>query len=255
MQSKRALVGRVNPPMQPPADTEEKGRVYCGAHSRRTGRPCKNFAMPNGRCRMHGGKNTGNRTEQPKTAGIKFGIYADVGLLPDEYPVYEGITGTIGTLNEEIHMARIKLRRCYKAQARLDQVRDEMALLVNDREAWLEFALGNGVLTLAEVETKEGQALVGDQYEKYLEDYANHKLVKKVHDYSTEIRHFTTLILRLEAQRKELLEGGTGGEDFVRQLAEDLRGFNDNAMGTLPVDNGGGLGSGNYPELEARNGQ
>jgi hypothetical protein len=204
---------------------------------------------------MHGGKNKGNphlTPEQSKTCAIQYGIYADVGLLDDEYPVYEGIQGVIGTLNEEIHMARIRLRRCYRAQARLDQVRDEMALLVNDREAWLEFALGNGVLTLAEVETKEGQALVGDQYEKYLEDYANHKLVKKVHDYSDEIRKFTQLILRLEAQRKEIMASGTGGEDFVRQLAEDLRGFNDKAAALMP--GGGQLGAGNYPEAEAGNG-
>lgn len=31
----------------------------CGAHSRRTGHPCKSPAMSNGRCRMHGGKATG----------------------------------------------------------------------------------------------------------------------------------------------------------------------------------------------------
>ena len=31
----------------------------CGAHSRRTGKPCRNPAMKNGRCRMHGGKSTG----------------------------------------------------------------------------------------------------------------------------------------------------------------------------------------------------
>jgi hypothetical protein len=28
----------------------------CGAHSRRTGQPCRAPAMRNGRCRMHGGK-------------------------------------------------------------------------------------------------------------------------------------------------------------------------------------------------------
>ncbi len=28
----------------------------CGAHSRRTGNPCRQPAMANGRCRMHGGK-------------------------------------------------------------------------------------------------------------------------------------------------------------------------------------------------------
>lgn len=31
----------------------------CGAHSRRTGKPCMAPAMKNGRCRMHGGKATG----------------------------------------------------------------------------------------------------------------------------------------------------------------------------------------------------
>jgi len=31
----------------------------CGAHARQAGRPCRNWAMPNGRCRMHGGKSPG----------------------------------------------------------------------------------------------------------------------------------------------------------------------------------------------------
>lgn len=31
----------------------------CGAHSRTTGLPCRNPSMPNGRCRMHGGKSPG----------------------------------------------------------------------------------------------------------------------------------------------------------------------------------------------------
>jgi hypothetical protein len=34
-------------------------RRLCGAHSRRTGEPCKGLAMSNGRCRMHGGLSTG----------------------------------------------------------------------------------------------------------------------------------------------------------------------------------------------------
>ena len=31
----------------------------CLAYARTTGLPCKNASMPNGRCRMHGGKSTG----------------------------------------------------------------------------------------------------------------------------------------------------------------------------------------------------
>ncbi len=37
----------------------------CGAYCRTTTMPCKNAAMKNGRCRMHGGKSTG----RPITTG------------------------------------------------------------------------------------------------------------------------------------------------------------------------------------------
>jgi len=39
----------------------------CHAHARTTGEPCKNASMPNGRCRMHGGKSTG----RPISHGLK----------------------------------------------------------------------------------------------------------------------------------------------------------------------------------------
>lgn len=39
--------------------------ALCGAHCRTTGQPCQNYQMPNGRCRMHGGKSTG----RPVTTG------------------------------------------------------------------------------------------------------------------------------------------------------------------------------------------
>jgi hypothetical protein len=37
----------------------------CGAKTR-AGLPCRAAAMPNGRCRMHGGPSTGPRTEEGK---------------------------------------------------------------------------------------------------------------------------------------------------------------------------------------------
>ena len=52
----------------------------CGAHSKRTGRSCKAPAMPNGRCRMHGGKSTGPRTPEglarSRKANWKHGGYS-----------------------------------------------------------------------------------------------------------------------------------------------------------------------------------
>ena len=44
----------------------------CGAHARRTGQPCKGWAMANGRCRLHGGKSTGPRNPHKRiTHGLR----------------------------------------------------------------------------------------------------------------------------------------------------------------------------------------
>ena len=52
----------------------------CGARSKRTGKPCRAAAMPNGRCKVHGGKSTGPRTpeglERSKRANWKHGYYS-----------------------------------------------------------------------------------------------------------------------------------------------------------------------------------
>src|SRR5262245_20034921 len=49
----------------------------CGARSKRTGKPCRGAAMPNGRCKLHGGKSTGPRTpeglERSRRANWKHG--------------------------------------------------------------------------------------------------------------------------------------------------------------------------------------
>ena len=51
----------------------------CGARTRRGGR-CEAPAMPNGRCRMHGGKSTGPRTpeglERLRAARTKTGLHS-----------------------------------------------------------------------------------------------------------------------------------------------------------------------------------
>ena len=51
----------------------------CGARSKRTGKPCRGAAMPNGRCKFHGGKSTGPRTpeglERSRRANWKHGSH------------------------------------------------------------------------------------------------------------------------------------------------------------------------------------
>jgi hypothetical protein len=52
----------------------------CSARSKRTSKPCRAAAMPNGRCRLHGGKSTGPRTpeglERSRRANWKHGYYS-----------------------------------------------------------------------------------------------------------------------------------------------------------------------------------
>ena len=45
-----------------------KFKKQCGAHARSTGDPCKAKALPNGRCKLHGGSSTGPRSAEGKQA-------------------------------------------------------------------------------------------------------------------------------------------------------------------------------------------
>jgi hypothetical protein len=55
----------------------------CGAKTR-SGAPCRSAAMPNGRCRMHGGPSTGPRTEAGKAkiraSRTKHGRYSQASI-------------------------------------------------------------------------------------------------------------------------------------------------------------------------------
>ncbi len=52
----------------------------CGARCKRTGKPCRAAAMPNDRCKVHGGKSTGPRTpeglERSRRASWKHGRFS-----------------------------------------------------------------------------------------------------------------------------------------------------------------------------------
>ncbi len=61
----------------------------CGAKSRRrNGLPCRQPAMKNGRCRMHGGKSTGAKSEDGKQrsgqANFKHGFYSKANKVERE---------------------------------------------------------------------------------------------------------------------------------------------------------------------------
>ena len=88
---------------------QERGDNKCGANTR-NGETCKNGAMPNGRCRMHGGKSPGG--EEGNTNALKHGIYSSA-LQEDEKQLWERIE--IGTIDDELRMARLQYMRALKA--------------------------------------------------------------------------------------------------------------------------------------------
>jgi uncharacterized protein YjcR len=91
-------------------------RKTCGAKTR-SGKPCKNAPMANGRCRMHGGKSTGpppEKMQQNKNA-VKTGEHESIWfdtLDNDEKKLVTQInTSKLQQLEEEIRLTTIRERR------------------------------------------------------------------------------------------------------------------------------------------------
>ena len=66
-----------------------KNVKLCGAKARQNGgKPCRQPAMANGRCRLHGGKSTGPKTIEGKNrsanANYKHGHYTKIAIAERE---------------------------------------------------------------------------------------------------------------------------------------------------------------------------
>ncbi|MDU9398041.1 HGGxSTG domain-containing protein [Pseudomonas sp. zfem003] len=86
--------------------------AICGAKTR-SGQPCQAQAMPNGRCRMHGGKAA--ETHKGNQNARKHGIYSDA-LAEDEHDLWDMID--VESLDDQIKIAELQLRRALIAQSK-----------------------------------------------------------------------------------------------------------------------------------------
>ena len=66
MKNKKSAVGEKSAPNKA-VQTKRVGN-RCGAYARSTGLPCEAKAMPNGRCKNHGGMSTGPKTTAGRQA-------------------------------------------------------------------------------------------------------------------------------------------------------------------------------------------
>lgn len=82
----------------------------CGAKTR-SGEPCRSKAMPNGRCRMHGGTNKGApKGSQAKAGALYSDYYTDAEKLLAEELELESI-------DAELRLCKIRLNRALKLEA------------------------------------------------------------------------------------------------------------------------------------------
>ena len=91
-------------------DNLQNKPMHCGAKTR-AGTPCATPAMPNGRCRMHGGKSTGAPLGNDNA--VKHGIYRAT-LTDEEREGYDSLE--LGSVDHELRLARIRLARTLKAE-------------------------------------------------------------------------------------------------------------------------------------------
>ena len=104
----------------------------CGAKTR-SGLPCKNRAMPNGRCRMHGGASTG--APKGNKNAVKTGEFETIWLdtLEEEERdlVYTIDMDQVKQLDNEIKLTEVRIRRM---MMRIKKLKDEKMVLVESKQ-------------------------------------------------------------------------------------------------------------------------
>ncbi len=148
----------------------------CGAKTR-SGAKCKSLQMANGRCRMHGGTNTGAPKENINA--VSHGIYQQY-LTDVEREQYD--TLELGKVDHELRLTRIRLAR---------------ALAAEQHTA--------GQPELDEITENDGAG----------EYVAKETRKSRVRDYVKIIDSLTARIESLEKTRRALVEEGDGNGDEV----------------------------------------
>jgi hypothetical protein len=96
----------------------QRGQAVCGAKTRK-GSTCKDIAMPNGRCKRHGGESSGPDVPNPLRGAAsparRHGIYED--YYTEEEKALD-IISRLGSVDGELEMVRIRLRRTLAARAK-----------------------------------------------------------------------------------------------------------------------------------------
>lgn len=161
----------------------------CGAKTR-SGQTCRNRAMQNGRCRMHGGKATGAPTGN-RNAATPGSIYSRY-FTEEEKELAAQIE--LGKVDEELRLTRIRLMR---ALAREAEYGNTLELDSEKREPVIV----------------DGEIVAGTEQVT---------TTSKVRDYSSLIDKLTARIESLERTRVELAKNSPPDETPVGKIQIEI---------------------------------
>lgn len=148
---------------------------------------------------MHGGTNKGPGKGNQNAR--KHGIYADV-LNAEDREVYDRIE--IGSVEEEIRIVRVKLRRALRQQELYDAVASDPNAQVTKLRDRMEVS---EIVTTTSSDGGVSQTAVK----------------RSIRDYSSEISRYTRLISDLEKRQFELGKSNPGSaEEIARKIKEAL---------------------------------
>lgn len=171
----------------------------CGARTR-SGGTCQKHALEGAtRCRLHGG--AASKANKGNAHAVKHGFYSDA-LTSDERALYE--RAEVGSLDDEIRLARVKLHRFVRLSGSLDLM-----------------DMVDGALQV----TRK----IGEEYNRATESmqpYDKKELKAAAPDYADLIIRQIDLIRKLELARRDLMadEDGDAPESIritVRRARKD----------------------------------
>ena len=186
----------------------------CGAKTR-SGEPCKNRAMPNGRCRMHGGRSTGPKDRIKKSDDMKNNKNAVTTheresivfdfLEDDEKDLLNQIElDKLKQIDNEIKLIDIRLRRMMKRIQKLNE--DDMSVSIHkageERDAHTDIT--ESVDSLSKIQSIE-DAITRVQGQKL-------RLI--------ESKHKLEMDLKIDKSAEDKLT------DYFIRLGDEIDGFN-----------------------------
>jgi len=167
----------------------------CGAKTRKGGICTKPPMRDKKRCNLHGGKNPGS--SDPAKGGLIHGIYSSA-LADDEIAIYFPVLDQIGSIEQELVIARLQLLRASKA-----------------RKDWASGAVDGLIVVEDSEETNE----ISNDSGTY--ETTKRRKIKKLPDFEKIIGECLSRVGNLERIRAELIGDMVDDADTVAVKIQD----------------------------------